>query len=100
MLSSFCHTCAGVGPQLVASAYSWLTHKIFSTCSMGILLLVLIFSCIDLRYSTVRAPYSVIFACWVPIEGQFVAMVARPAPAADWALHWVLGLYSLEGAIF
>ena len=46
-----------------------------------------------------RALCSVIFACWVSMEGQFVAIVARRASAADWALHRVLGLYCLEGAI-
>lgn len=76
MLSSFCHICAGIGPRRVASTYSILMCIIFSTYSMGILLLVLIFSCMDFRYSTVKAPCSVIFVYWVPLEGQFAAMVA------------------------
>ncbi len=100
MLSSFCHICAGVGPQRVASAYSMLTRIIFSTCSIGILLLVLIFSYMDFRYSTVRALCFVMFACWVPMEGQFVAMVARLAPVANWALHRVLSLCDLRGEVF
>ncbi len=100
MLSSFYHIWACVGPRRVASAYSMLKRMIFSTCSMGILLLVLIFSWMNFRYSTVRAPCSVIFACWVPIEGQFVVMVAQRAPVANWALHRVLSLCGLGGAVF
>ena len=80
MLSSFCHIYAGVGLQRVVSAYLILTRGIFTTCSMGILLLVLIFSCIDFRYSTVRAPFSITFACWVSIEGQCAAIIAPLSP--------------------
>lgn len=43
MLSSFYHIYAGLKPRCVASANSRLPRRIFSTCSIGILLLVLIF---------------------------------------------------------
>lgn len=29
-------------------------------------------------------PCSVMFACWLPVQGQVVAMVARPASATVW----------------
>ncbi len=76
-----------------------LARTIFSTCSVGILLLVLIFSCMDFRYSMMTSPCSVIFACWLPMEGQVVAMVARPAPATALALHWVEVYFGFKDAI-
>ena len=44
------------------------------------------------------APCSVIFACWVPMEGQVVAMVARPAPATNLALHRAVVYFGCKGA--
>ncbi len=42
---------------------------------------------------------SMIFACLVPMEGQVVAMVARPAPATALALHWVEVYFGFKDAI-
>ncbi len=100
LLLNFCHFCIGVGPWCVASAYSMLTSMIISTCSTGIPLLNLIFLWIDFRNFTVRAPCSLTFACWVPIESQFVVIVAQPAPVKNCALSRVLGLCGLRGAAF
>ena len=38
------------------------------------------------------------FACWVAMEGQFVAMVAWLAPVANWALHrlWLCAAYEAQ----
>ena len=44
------------------------------------------------------APCSVIFACWVPMEGQVVAMVARPAPATNLALNRAVVYFGCKGA--
>ena len=83
MYLSFCHIWAGIRLQRVAFTYSILTRMIFSTCFMDILLLVLIFSCIDFRNSTVRIVYSMMFACWVSMEGQFVVMIAQLVSVAN-----------------
>lgn len=90
MLSSFCHIYAKVGPWHVASAYLMLTYIIFSTYLVGILLLILIFSYMNFRYSTINAPYFVIFACWMPMEGQIVAIVVWIVPVTNLAVNWAV----------
>lgn len=83
MLSSFCHICTSVKQRHDVSTCLMLMHIIFSTYSIGILLLVLIFYCIDFRYSTIKTPCSVMFVYGVRIESQFIAMVAQLAPVAN-----------------
>lgn len=60
---------------------------IFSIYLLGILLLVLIFSYIDFRQSTINASCFVIFACYMSIEGQVVAIVAQIVPTTNLALY-------------
>lgn len=81
-----------------ANAYH-LFH-LFNGYLVGILQLVLIFSCMEFKYSTTSAPCSVMFACWVPMQSHVVALVPRLALAKILVLYWVKAFYALRGAVF
>ena len=51
------------------------------------------------NYTQIMMNIIVLHQHWVPMEGQVVAMVARPAPATILALHRAVVYFGCKGAV-